>query len=157
MFWFFGQEADGILFTWPGVEPTPPALEGKALFTEPAGKSLGVHFLKGWAHIIEIQLGQLGERDASRTDGGLSGPKPCGTEQQQKALWDGQDDRQYHDAMGHKDDLEQVECEGLWGSQVEMRNRQLSGKAWSSGGRGAEHRNLRACFTEGGSWNQGSI
>lgn len=79
----------------------------------------------------------IGERDASRTDGGLSGPKPCGTEQQQqKALWDGQDDRQYHDDMGHKDDLEQVECGGLWGSQVEMCNRQLSGKAWSSGGGG---------------------
>ena len=116
------------------MEPTHPALEGKVLFTEPPGRSLCVHFLKRWAHIIKIQPGQLEERDASHTDGELSGPRPCGTEQQQqKALWDGPDDRQYHDNTGHKDDLEQVECEGLWGSQVEMCNRQLSGKAWSSG------------------------
>ena len=83
MFWFFGQEAYGILVTWPGVEPTRPALEGKVLFTEPPGRSLGVHFLKRWARIIKIQPGQLEERDASHTDGELSGPKPCGTEQQQ--------------------------------------------------------------------------
>ena len=27
MFWFFGHEACGILAPWPGMEPTPPALE----------------------------------------------------------------------------------------------------------------------------------
>lgn len=43
-----------------------------------------MHFLKGWAHIIKIQPGQLEERDASHIDGALSGPKPCGTEQQQQ-------------------------------------------------------------------------
>ena len=29
MFWFFGCEACGILAPWPGIEPTPPALEGE--------------------------------------------------------------------------------------------------------------------------------
>ena len=29
MFWFFGHEACGILAPQPGIEPTPPALEGE--------------------------------------------------------------------------------------------------------------------------------
>ena len=29
MFWFPGHEASGILTPWPGIEPKPPALEGK--------------------------------------------------------------------------------------------------------------------------------
>ena len=33
MFWFFGHEACGILTSQPGIEPTPPALEGKVLTT----------------------------------------------------------------------------------------------------------------------------
>ena len=40
MFWFFGQEACGILAPRPGIEPAPPALEGKVLTTGPPGKSL---------------------------------------------------------------------------------------------------------------------
>ena len=40
MFWFCGREACGILAPRPGVEPTPPALEGEVLTTEPPGKSL---------------------------------------------------------------------------------------------------------------------
>ena len=40
MFWFFGCEVCGILVAWPGLEPTPPALEGKVLTTGPPGKSL---------------------------------------------------------------------------------------------------------------------
>ena len=40
MFWFFGQEACGILVPQPGLEPTAPALEGKVLTTRPPGKSL---------------------------------------------------------------------------------------------------------------------
>ena len=39
MFWFFSQEACGILVPQPGLEPTAPALEGK-VFTGPPGKSL---------------------------------------------------------------------------------------------------------------------
>ena len=40
MFWFFGHEACGILAPWPGIEPSPPALEGKVLTTGLPGKSL---------------------------------------------------------------------------------------------------------------------
>ena len=53
--WLFGCEARGALATGPGIEPTPPALEGKVLTTGPPGKSLippsfeyqyllGIHF-----------------------------------------------------------------------------------------------------------------
>ena len=31
VFWLFGYEACGVLAPWPGMEPTPPALEGKVL------------------------------------------------------------------------------------------------------------------------------
>ena len=41
MFWFFGPEACGILAPRTGIEPTPPALEGKVLATGPPGKSQG--------------------------------------------------------------------------------------------------------------------
>ena len=37
MFWVFGPEARGILAPWPGIEPAPPALEGKVLTTGPPG------------------------------------------------------------------------------------------------------------------------
>ena len=33
MFWFFGHEACGIIVPQPGIEPVPPALEGKVLTT----------------------------------------------------------------------------------------------------------------------------
>ena len=40
MFLFFsGPEACGILAPQPGIEPAPPALEGKILTTGPPGKS----------------------------------------------------------------------------------------------------------------------
>ena len=39
MFWFFGREAYGILAPRPGMEPSPPALEGEVLTTGPQGKS----------------------------------------------------------------------------------------------------------------------
>ena len=39
VFWFFDCEACGILAPHPGIEPTPPALEGKVLTTGPPGKS----------------------------------------------------------------------------------------------------------------------
>ena len=35
MCWFFGPEACGILAAQPGIEPTPPALEGRLLTTAP--------------------------------------------------------------------------------------------------------------------------
>ena len=38
-FGFFGLGACGILPPWPGIEPAPPALEGKVLTTGPPGKS----------------------------------------------------------------------------------------------------------------------
>ena len=34
-----GHEAWGIIAPWPGIEPVPPALEGKVLTTGPPGKS----------------------------------------------------------------------------------------------------------------------
>ena len=36
--WFFGCEARGVLVPWPGIKPTPPALEGEVLATGPPGK-----------------------------------------------------------------------------------------------------------------------
>ena len=33
MFWYFDQEACGILVPWPGIEPAPPALEREILTT----------------------------------------------------------------------------------------------------------------------------
>ena len=44
MFWFFGHEACGILATQPGIEPTPPALEGEVLTTGLPGKSCSYGF-----------------------------------------------------------------------------------------------------------------
>ena len=44
MFWFFGQEACGILAPQPGMEPTPAALEGEVLTTGLPGKSLSPSF-----------------------------------------------------------------------------------------------------------------
>ena len=45
MFWLSGHEACGILAPQPGIEPSPPALEGKVLTTGPPGKSLHYLFL----------------------------------------------------------------------------------------------------------------
>ena len=39
MLWFFCPKACWILAPWPGIEPTPPALEGEVSTTEPPGKS----------------------------------------------------------------------------------------------------------------------
>jgi len=39
-FGFFGPGVCGILAPQPGIEPTPPALEGEVLTTGPLGKSL---------------------------------------------------------------------------------------------------------------------
>ena len=45
MFWFSGHEAYGILAPQPGIEPIPPALEGKVPTTGPPGKSQIIHYL----------------------------------------------------------------------------------------------------------------
>ena len=39
MFWFLSHEVCGILAPWPGIEPTPSALEGKVLISKPPKKS----------------------------------------------------------------------------------------------------------------------
>ena len=46
MFWFFGCEARRILAPGPGIEPAPPALEGKVLIVGLPGKSLSCLLLK---------------------------------------------------------------------------------------------------------------
>ena len=38
MFRFFGREACSILTPQPGIEPTPPELEGEILITRPPGE-----------------------------------------------------------------------------------------------------------------------
>ena len=37
MFWFFGGKVCGILTRWPGIEPTPSALEDRVLTSGPLG------------------------------------------------------------------------------------------------------------------------
>ena len=39
MFPFFDHGPCGVLATWPGIEPTPSALEDEVLTTEEPGKS----------------------------------------------------------------------------------------------------------------------
>ena len=58
MFWFFGHKTYGISVSRPGIEPTPPALEGKILITGPPGKSLGQHFYCCicWEQFIALEL-----------------------------------------------------------------------------------------------------
>ena len=43
MFWIFGHEACGVLAPWPGIDPTPPALEGKMLTLEHQGSPVPTH------------------------------------------------------------------------------------------------------------------
>ena len=45
MFWVFGQKVCGILALLPGIESTPPALEGKVLTTGLPRKSLFFLFI----------------------------------------------------------------------------------------------------------------
>ena len=47
MFCFFGHKAYGMLASWPGIKPAPPALEGEVLTTGPPGKSLN-RGQEGW-------------------------------------------------------------------------------------------------------------
>ena len=43
----FGREAHGLFSPQPGMEPTPPALEGKVLSTGPPGPSLATGHQEG--------------------------------------------------------------------------------------------------------------
>ena len=58
MFWFFGQEACGILASQTGLEPALPALEGEMLTTGPPRKSLEALFewhltyLRFWKNFV---------------------------------------------------------------------------------------------------------
>ena len=45
MFWYFGGETCGIIVPQPGIEPVPPALEGKVLITRPLGKPLYIFLM----------------------------------------------------------------------------------------------------------------
>ena len=94
MFCFFGHEACGVLAPWPGIEPTPPALEGKVLTTGPPGKrptdviKLGILRwgsylgLSGWSNVITgvlvrgRQEDQRGEVTVEAEDGAMMGHKP---------------------------------------------------------------------------------
>ena len=53
MFWFFGRKACGILAPEPGIEPTPPALEGEGSTTGLPGKSLESNLLRKKEKIIK--------------------------------------------------------------------------------------------------------
>ena len=46
MFYFFVCETWGILAPWPGIEPTPPSLEGQVSNTGLPGKS--AHYFLDW-------------------------------------------------------------------------------------------------------------
>ena len=48
LFWFFGREACGILAPRPGIEPTPPVLEGEVLTTGLPGRGPVEVFLIFW-------------------------------------------------------------------------------------------------------------
>ena len=47
MFWFFGSKACGSLATLPGIDPSPPVLEGEVLTAGLPGKSS-----PGWILIL---------------------------------------------------------------------------------------------------------
>ena len=58
IFWFFDPEACGILASQPGMEPTPPTLEGEVLPIGLPGKSLWFFFCSSgkqcwWGHIVD--------------------------------------------------------------------------------------------------------
>ena len=54
---FFGHVACGILVPQPGIEPTPPALEGGVLTTGPPGKSPEFSSLEAqwYSHVLKHQ------------------------------------------------------------------------------------------------------
>ena len=56
MFWVFGPKACVILAPQPGIEPTPPVLEGKVLTTGPPEKSLKLLSLRSTFSIYQNSL-----------------------------------------------------------------------------------------------------
>ena len=60
MFWFFGQEACGILAPRPGIKPAPTALEDEVLTTGPPGKSQQLMILR------EQKNAEISEGDQAR-------------------------------------------------------------------------------------------
>ena len=54
MFWIFGHKAYGILAPWLGIEPIPPALEGKVLTTGSSGR-----FLKLFIYTVRMTKSAL--------------------------------------------------------------------------------------------------
>ena len=55
-FFFFGQEACGILAPQPGIETTPPVLEGEVLTTGPPGKSLCLSFVRTFVMAFQTHV-----------------------------------------------------------------------------------------------------
>ena len=58
MFWFFSQEAGGILIPRPGIETASPTLEGEVLTTGPPGKSPIFIYLFIW--LCQVLFATLG-------------------------------------------------------------------------------------------------
>ena len=56
MFWFFSPEACVILVPRPGIQPTPPALEGEVLTTGVPGKSCSLVILLHYTIIYAPEL-----------------------------------------------------------------------------------------------------
>ena len=78
LFWVFGNEACGILAFWPGIKPTPSALEGEILATGPPGKSPLASFKMYLVSIYTCLWGFPGgsEVKASASDAGDLGLIP---------------------------------------------------------------------------------
>ena len=78
LFWVFGNEACGILACWPGIKPTPSALEGEILATGPPGKSPLASFKMYLVSIYTCLWGFPGgsEVKASTSDAGDLGLIP---------------------------------------------------------------------------------
>ena len=62
-FWFFGHKACGILASWPGSEPSPPALQGKILTTGLPRKSPNPWALKS----RELSLAYMRKRQKGKS------------------------------------------------------------------------------------------
>ena len=65
MFWLVGCKACGILAPRPGIEPSPPALEGEVLTTGPPGKSPASHSYAGQCSISNGKYLQLSQRKST--------------------------------------------------------------------------------------------
>ena len=67
MFWCFDCKPCGILAPRPGIEPTPPALEGKVLTTGLPGKflkllgSIPILCFSKVNHSVQLTLKRMGE------------------------------------------------------------------------------------------------